>query len=101
MVPAGLDLTFWWRDAGQGGGGTPRREGGGPHSGSIHQIRFVEMVIDQLTAPGIMEASALYEPPFSDLHAEGPDTLFGGKEKVIEGIFEELKDATSGLAEEG
>ena len=26
---------------------------------------FVEMVIDQLTALGVMEASALYEPPFS------------------------------------
>ena len=35
------------------------------------QIRFVEMVIDQLTARGVMEASALYEPPFSNLHAGG------------------------------
>ena len=29
------------------------------------QIRFVEMVIDQLTARGVMDASALYEAPFS------------------------------------
>ena len=48
------------------------------------QIRFVEMVIDQLTARGVMEASALYEPPFSNLHADGPEALFGGKENVIE-----------------
>jgi len=47
------------------------------------QIRFVEMVIDQLTARGVVEASALYEPPFSGLHAGGPDELFAGKENVI------------------
>ena len=59
------------------------------------QIRFVEMVIDQLTARGVMEASALYEPPFSNLHAGGPDALFDGKENVIEGIFGKLKEVNS------
>ena len=61
------------------------------------QIRFVEMVIDQLTARGVMEASALYEPPFSNLHADGPEALFDGKENVIEGIFDTLKAVQSGL----
>ena len=61
------------------------------------QIRFVEMVIDQLTSRGVMDESALYEPPFSNLHAGGPDALFGGKENVIEGIFEKLKAVNSGL----
>ncbi len=61
------------------------------------QIRFVEMVIDQLTARGVMDASALYEPPFSNLHAGGPDALFGGKENVIEGIFDRLRALESGL----
>ena len=61
------------------------------------QIRFVETVIDQLTARGVMEASALYEPPFSNLHADGPEALFGGKENVIEGIFDTLKAVQSGL----
>jgi type I restriction enzyme R subunit len=55
------------------------------------QMRFVEMVIDQLTARGVMEAAALYEPPFSNLHAEGPDELFAGHEAVIEGIFDKLR----------
>ena len=55
------------------------------------QIRFVEMVIDQLTARGVMEPSALYEAPFSGLHAGGPEALFAGKNNVIEGIFEKLK----------
>lgn len=51
------------------------------------QIRFVEMIIDQLTARGVMESAALYEPPFSNLHAGGPDGLFAGRDNVIEGIF--------------
>lgn len=55
------------------------------------QIRFIELIIDQLTARGVMEASALYEPPFSNLHSGGPDELFAGKENVIEGIFDTLK----------
>ena len=55
------------------------------------QIRFVEMVIDQLTARGVMELSALYEAPFSSLHSDGPEALFAGKSNVIDGIFEKLK----------
>jgi type I restriction enzyme, R subunit len=61
------------------------------HSLTPQQIRFVEMVIDQLTARGIMDASALYEPPFSNLHAGGPDELFAGKESVINAVFKTLK----------
>jgi len=60
------------------------------------QIRFVEMLIDQLTARGVMEASALYEPPFSNLHVGGPDGLFAGKENVIDGIFETLRAVNEG-----
>ena len=55
------------------------------------QIHFIEMVIDQLTARGVMEPSALYEAPFSSVHAGGPEALFAGKSNVIEGIFEKLK----------
>ena len=55
------------------------------------QIRFIEMIIDQLTARGIMEPSALYEAPFSSVHAGGPEALFAGKDSVIDGIFEKLK----------
>ncbi len=64
------------------------------------QIRFVEMVINQLTARGVMDASALYEAPFSNLHAGGPDALFDGKENVIEGIFEKLKAVNSEVIQE-
>ena len=61
------------------------------------QIRFVEMVIDQLTARGVMEETALYEAPFSSLHDGGPDELFADKRRVIEGIFKKLESLQSGL----
>ncbi len=54
------------------------------------QARFVEMIIDQVTARGVMPASALYEPPFSSLHAGGPEALFAGKDTVVEGMFRAL-----------
>ena len=55
------------------------------------QIRFIELIIDQLTARGLMDASALYEPPFSHLHAGGPDALFAGKADVIDSVFKTLE----------
>ncbi len=54
------------------------------------QIRFIEMVIDQLTARGVMNASALYESPFNNLHSDGPEALFAGRDNVINGIFQAL-----------
>ena len=38
------------------------------------------MVIDQLTARGVMNAGALYDAPFKGLHAGGPDALFAGQD---------------------
>ena len=61
------------------------------------QIRFIEMVIDQLTARGVMEPSALYEAPFNSMHASGPEALFAGQGNVIEGIFEKLETLRSEL----
>ena len=39
---------------------------------------------------GAGNAAALYEAPFSNLHAGGPEALFAGKETVITGIFDAL-----------
>ena len=64
------------------------------------QIRFVELIIDQLTARGVIEASALYEPLFINLHTGGPDVLFSGKETVIDDIFQALREVQSNLGEQ-
>ena len=60
------------------------------------QMRFVELIVDQLTSRGVMNAAALYEAPFTQIHDEGPEVLFAGKEPVIEGIFTRLREVCSG-----
>ena len=54
-------------------------------------------VIEQLTSRGVMDASALYEAPFSNLHSGGPEQLFEGKENVIQGLFDRLESMSSNL----
>jgi type I restriction enzyme R subunit len=39
----------------------------------------------------LVDGGGYTEPPFSNLHAGGPDELFAGHESVIEGIFEKLR----------
>lgn len=56
------------------------------------QMRFVELIIDQLTSRGFMEPSALYEQPFSSLHSDGPEGLFAGKPNIIDGLFQTLEE---------
>ncbi|TXJ07011.1 MAG: DEAD/DEAH box helicase, partial [Acinetobacter sp.] len=55
------------------------------------QIRFVEMLIEHLTQNGVLEAAQLYEPPFNQVHYEGIDGVFSGRDanNIIElvGVF--------------
>ncbi|MBT6191926.1 MAG: hypothetical protein HOI01_00035 [Proteobacteria bacterium] len=62
-----------------------------------NQMRFVEMVIDQLTSRGVMGADVLYETPFTNIHSGGPEQLFSGQENVIQGLFEKLESLSSNL----
>ena len=62
--------------------GTPRKDCKVPAKEALKKYQ---------TLRGVMEASALYESPFSSLHAGGPDALFVGNENVIEGIFSILE----------
>jgi type I restriction enzyme R subunit len=52
---------------------------------SATQIRFIEQIISYLTRNGAMDPALLYEPPFTDLHDEGLDGLFGdsGATKIV------------------
>lgn len=43
---------------------------------SANQIHFVNLIIDELTSNGVVEPARLYEPPYTDLTARGPEALF-------------------------
>lgn len=43
---------------------------------TANQIEFVNMIVDHLTANGVMGAAMLYESPFTALAPLGPDALF-------------------------
>ena len=61
-----------------------------------NQIEFVNLIIDHLTARGVVDAGLLYESPFTDLAPQGPDGLFAGPQvsKLIAAL-EAVKGAAS------
>lgn len=62
----------------------------GDASLSANQLRFVQMIIEELTANGVMEVARLYEPPFTDQAPQGPDMIF--TDEQIEGVVAILDD---------
>lgn len=46
--------------------------------------------MERLTVQGVIEPSALYEPPFRDLHTGGPESLFADRSNVVNGLFETI-----------
>ncbi len=47
---------------------------------SANQIEFANLIVNHLTEHGVMDASRLYESPFTDLTPQGPDGLFASAE---------------------
>jgi len=45
-------------------------------SASADQIEFVRLIVDELTRAGVMEPGRLFEPPFTDINARGPQGIF-------------------------
>ena len=61
---------------------------------TANQIEFVNLIVDHLTEHGVMDASLLYETPFTDLAPRGPESLFSAAhvEELI-AILERVKEA--------
>lgn len=56
---------------------------------SSAQIRFIELIISHLTANGIITTEALYNAPFTNINAGGPEALFPN-ELILDGIFAKI-----------
>lgn len=56
------------------------------------QLEFVNLLIEHLTAGGVVDAGILYESPFTDIHALGVDGVFMPKDTAeLIGIIEEIR----------
>lgn len=56
---------------------------------TVDQIRFINLIIDELTASGVMDPARLYESPYVDHAPTGPDLIF--PEADVELIVEMLR----------
>lgn len=60
---------------------------------SKNQIQFVNLIIDELTTRGVVEAGRVYESPYDGVAPEGPEAIF------VEADLEKLFDALQRLAD--
>jgi type I restriction enzyme M protein len=60
------------------------------HHSMFHanQLHFINLIVDELTANGTLEAARLYESPYSDYAATGPESMFN--EDDVDNIVEIL-----------
>ena len=56
------------------------------------QLEFIDVIVSELTANGVVEASRLYESPYLDISPQGPEALFpSAKVDRMFQILEEFK----------
>lgn len=63
------------------------------------QIRFINLIVTELTANGVVEPVRLYESPYTDHAPTGPDDVFG--EADVDNIVSILRTVRDNAAPEG
>ena len=57
---------------------------------TVDQVRFVNLIVEELTRNGVMEADRLFEPPFTDHAPTGPDVIF--PEADVDALVQTLRE---------
>ena len=61
------------------------------------QIEFIELIVGELTANGIIEVGRLYESPFLDISPQGPEALFPtAKVEQMVQVLDEIRRRAAG-----
>ncbi|TWT71651.1 DEAD/DEAH box helicase family protein [Crateriforma conspicua] len=63
------------------------------------QIRFVDLVIDHLVDNGLIDLAQLFEPPFTDIHAEGVAGVMGKNAETFIGAVRQINANATGVAQ--
>ncbi len=63
---------------------------------SADQIEFINLIIDHLTHHGVMEPGLLYESPFTDINAQGPEGVFSSEQvEALVSVLSEIRAAAT------
>jgi len=63
---------------------------------SADQIEFINLIIDHLTHRGIMDPDLLYESPFTDINAQGPEGVFSFEQvDALVSVLSEIRAAAA------
>jgi len=57
---------------------------------TANQLEFIGLLVESLTVDGAISRARLYGPPFTDLAATGPNSLFGNSK--VEQLFKTIDD---------
>lgn len=57
---------------------------------NANQIKFLDLIVEELTKDGSMQDSRLYQAPFTDVVPTGPETIFD--ESKVDKLFNKIKE---------
>ncbi|HYD34240.1 MAG TPA: DEAD/DEAH box helicase family protein, partial [Methylophilaceae bacterium] len=66
-------------------------------SATSNQIEFINLIVDELTRNGVMQAERLYESPFIDINPQGPEGVFPSAQvEYIVSVLHEIRERAVG-----
>ena len=63
------------------------------HQTPLYQIKYLDLIVEELTKDGAMQDSRLYQAPFTDVVPTGPETIFD--ESKVDKLFNKINEIRS------